>query len=189
MDISITQELPQHAADIERLLDLAFGPQRTANTVYRLREGVAPVDELCLVALDADGALHGTIRYWPVRLGGAVPSLLLGPIAVAPDRRNTGVGAALIRHSLNRAATLGWHSVILVGDAPYYGQFGFSRAHTLGLSLPGPVEPERFLGLELVPGALAGVAGPVEPWPGKAPSAVPVHRAAAVWPGLAVPAA
>ncbi|MCB1474312.1 MAG: GNAT family N-acetyltransferase, partial [Rhodobiaceae bacterium] len=42
---------------------------------------------------------------------------------------------------------------------PYYARFGFERSHAEGLALPGPVEAERFLGLELVAGSLAGASG------------------------------
>jgi predicted N-acetyltransferase YhbS len=48
-----------------------------------------------------------------------------------------------------------------VGDEPYYSRFGFSAAKAAGLQLPGPVERNRFLGLELVPGALDGAEGMV----------------------------
>jgi predicted N-acetyltransferase YhbS len=60
--------------------------------------------------------------------------------------------------------------VILVGDAPYYERFGFSRAGAQALDLPGPVDPARFLALELQPGALAGAAGLVRATGALAPS-------------------
>lgn len=167
--MNITHERPADAGAIEALLDAAFGPKRHAKTVYRLRAGVDPVQDLSFVAVATDtfGAeiLVGTIRYWPVAIGGsggATPALLLGPIAVAPDHRGLGVGGALIRHSLGRAAALGHRIVLLVGDAPYYGRFGFGREKMAGLTLPGPVELDRFLGLELTPGALDGVSGLVD---------------------------
>jgi predicted N-acetyltransferase YhbS len=49
--------------------------------------------------------------------------------------------------------------VLLVGDAPYYGRFGFSAARTGGLWMPGPYERDRLLARELVPGALDGACG------------------------------
>jgi predicted N-acetyltransferase YhbS len=154
--------LPEHPSDapaIERLLDRCFPPGRHARTVYRLREGVDPVAELSLVLRDDAGRLVGTVRQWPVLLGGIEPSLLLGPVAVEPDLQGHGLGAALVRATLVRAAALGHRSVILVGDAPYYARFGFRREHAAALALPGPVDPARFLGLELAPGSLAHAAG------------------------------
>ncbi len=158
--MQIVFEQPEHSGDIESLLDAAFGDKRSAKTVYRLREGVAPLRELCFVALE-NGVLQGSIRYWPVTIGGTLPALLLGPVAVIEERRSEGLGAVLIEHSLAQAATLGHRIVLLVGDAPYYGRFGFRRDLTLDLGLPGPVDLERFLGFDLVPGALSGVRGVV----------------------------
>jgi predicted N-acetyltransferase YhbS len=158
--MQIIAEQPGHTGGIEGLLDLAFGTDRSNKTVYRLRAGVEPLRELCFVALQ-NNHIEGTIRYWPITIGMEHPALLLGPIAVAEHRRSEGLGGVLIRYSLNRAAALGHRIVLLVGDAPYYQRFGFSRAQTLGLTLPGPVNLDRFLGLDLVPGALDGLSGDV----------------------------
>ncbi|MBB6253505.1 GNAT family N-acetyltransferase [Nitrospirillum iridis] len=163
----LTTELPAHAGAIERLLDTAFGPKRKAKTVYRLRRGIAPVADLCMVALDdeapgysaAQPRLVASIRYWPVMAADGTMTLMLGPIAVAEDYRSAGLGGQLIRASLARAKALGYESVLLVGDAPYYNRFGFTRQPVLGLKLPGPVELDRFLGLEFVPGSLAKAQG------------------------------
>ena len=84
----------------------------------------------------------------------------------------------MIRQSLNRASAAGWRSVVLVGDAPYYSRFGFTRDLTLNMSLPGPVDLDRFLGLELVPGSLQGVSGMIGRWPSEPIPAVRVELAA-----------
>ena len=161
--MQIVHERPGDAALIDTLLDTAFGPGRTAKTVYKLREGVPHDPALDFVAL-VDGQLRGSIRYWPLLLGAArVPSVMLGPLAVDPAYKGQGYGKALMRHSLAHAASLGHRSIILVGDPEYYNPFGFTREKALGLQLPGPVEERRFLALELVPGALDGVAGMIHP--------------------------
>jgi predicted N-acetyltransferase YhbS len=56
-------------------------------------------------------------------------------------------------------AARGHSAVILLGDAAYYERFGFTAAKTAKLSLPGPFERERLLGLELRDGALDGACG------------------------------
>lgn len=161
--VFMTPESPQDDVAINRLLDVCFGASRHNKTVYRLRSGVAPLPELCFVARAVPaGPLQGTIRYWPVRIE-KTPALLLGPIAVAPEGQGHGVGAQLMTHSLETARRNGHRIVLLVGDAPYYGRFGFTRGLAEGLILPGPVDPARFLALELAPGALAGVQGRVLP--------------------------
>ncbi len=168
----IIAEQPDHADAIEDLLDDAFGTNRIGKTVYRLREDVEPVQDLCFVALDGD-RVEGTIRYWPVTIAGTSPALLLGPVAVVRHRRSEGLGGVLIRYSLEQAARQGHRIVLLVGDEPYYGRFGFSRSLALRLSLPGPVDLDRFLGLELVPGALDGVSGAVDRCPTRGPGPDP----------------
>lgn len=144
--------------EVEALLDLCFAPGREALSSYRLREGVAPVAELCLLAREA-GEVAGAIRYWPVRVGQA-PALLLGPVAVHPTHQGEGLGGYLILESLARARALGWPRVLLVGDAPYYGRFGFRRLD--GVEMPPPTNPERVLGLALEAGAWDAIRGPVE---------------------------
>jgi predicted N-acetyltransferase YhbS len=161
--VEIAPEQPDDAPAIEHLLDLGFGTDRKGKTVYKLRDGIAPVAELGFVIRDStNGRLKGSLRFWPVAIGAdRIPALLLGPIAVAPEDRGKGYAKALIWHGLGVARARGHRIVLLVGDAPYYEQFGFTRALALDLSLPGWVDESRFLGLELVPGALAGVHGMV----------------------------
>lgn len=158
--IIIRTERPDDRAAIERLLDAAFGLDRHEKTAQRLRDGRLPADGLAFTAHSA-AELVGTISLWEVTAGCGRPALLLGPVAVAGHLRGKGVGAKLVRYGLNQAAARGHGAVILIGDAPYYGGFGFTRSLTEGLTLPGPVESERFLGLELRPGALSGARGPV----------------------------
>lgn len=157
----ITPERDSDSWEVETLYDLCFAPGREALSSYRLRDGVPPVRRLCRVARAEEGGfLGGAIRYWPVRVGGT-PALLLGPIAVHPTAQGEGLGGALIRESLF-VARADWDRVLLVGDAPYYGRFGF--AHLSGVAMPPPTNPERILGLALTPGAWEGVAGEVTAW-------------------------
>jgi predicted N-acetyltransferase YhbS len=145
--------------EVEALYDLCFAPGRTALSSYRLRDGVAKVKDLCHVLRDGDGTLAAVIRYWPVQVGGQAV-LLLGPVAVHPTRQGEGLGGLLIHESLTEARRLGWRRVLLVGDWPYYHRFGFEKLE--GVEMPPPTNPDRVLGLDLVPGAWKGVRGKVE---------------------------
>ncbi len=144
----------------ENLLDAAMGASRFRKTSERLRAGRIPA--LALVARDDLGRLVGTVRLWHVDAGGW-PALLLGPLAVAADRRCDGIGARLMGAAIARAKAAGHGAVLLVGDAPYYARFGFSRDAAKNLQMPGPVELDRFLGLELREGALARARGRLRP--------------------------
>lgn len=153
---------PETAADVaarERLLDRAFGKTRRRKTSERIREGRLPSEGLAFTAVDARGRLVGTIRLWDVVAGSAGAALLLGPLAVDCKHQGKGIGAALMHHAIAEATRLGHAAIILVGDAPYYARFGFSDALMADLHLPGPVDRARFLGVELIPGALDGAEG------------------------------
>jgi predicted N-acetyltransferase YhbS len=157
----------ERASDVvarEALLDACFGANRHTRTCQRLRDGRAPAEGLALsvVRQGRQGRLAGTVRLWHVSAGG-VPALVLGPLAVDASCRDLGIGAALMNHALTVAKARGHGAVILLGDAPYYARFGFSALKTGQLSLPGPFERDRLLGLELREGALDGAWGMIAP--------------------------
>jgi predicted N-acetyltransferase YhbS len=154
----------ERASDVvarEALLDACFGANRHTRTCQRLRDGRAPAEGLALSAV-RQGRLVGTVRLWHVSAGGK-PALVLGPLAVDPSCRELGVGAALMNRALTAAKARGHGAVILLGDAPYYARFGFSGLKTGELSLPGPFERDRLLGLELRDGALDDGWGMIAP--------------------------
>lgn len=155
--ISLRQERPTDVEAREALLDQAFGDNRARKTSQRLRDGRLPAEGLSLIAADGKRVV-GTARLWNVACGGR-KALLLGPVVVATDCRNRGIGAALVRRALRDARRIGHGAVILVGDAPYYSRFSFSAAQAAGLKLPGPFERHRLLALELIPGALDAACG------------------------------
>ena len=169
---TIRHERSTDIAARERLLDTAFGPARFAKASERLREDRFAADGLSFVAIE-DGRLVGTARLWNVSAGLGRPVLLLGPLAVAADARNRGIGAALVQRVLREARRLGHRVVLLVGDASYYGRFGFSAAKTGALRLPGPFEPERLLGIELKAGALDGARGLIRATGDRLPKGLP----------------
>lgn len=164
----ITAERPGDGPAIETLLDRTFGAERHEKTAYRYRDGIAPVPGLGLIALDRGrkrgngaqgaGSLIGSIRFWPIWIGTDTPALLLGPLAVSPDRGGDGIGRALMRQSLDLTQMRGHGIVLLVGPLDYYGQFGFRPAAPLGITMPHEAR-ERLLVAELAPNALAEVGG------------------------------
>lgn len=158
---------PTLAADqtaVDHLLDLAFGLSRRTKTSYRLREGNTAAAGLSFVVRDPDLGIVGTISHWPLAIGAVgTHALLLGPIAVHPQRQNMGIGLVLMRDSLARAKALGHRLVLLIGDAPYYERVGFKQVPDGTMLLPGPHDPKRFMYLDLVEGSLTGASGLVLP--------------------------
>lgn len=161
---NISESLPEDQSEIEHLLDLSFGISRRTKTSYRLREGNHPIDGLSLVIRDDRIGIAGAISFWPLRIGAeGMPALLLGPLAVHPERQNLGIGLALMREGLARAKALGHKLAILVGDEPYYARVGFRKLPEDLLIMPGPTDHARLLYLEMAPGVLEGVSGLVLP--------------------------
>jgi hypothetical protein len=166
----------ERASDVvarEALLDACFGANRHMRTCQRLRDGRAPAEGLALSVV-RQGRLVGTVRLWHVSAGGK-PALVLGPLAVDGACRELGAGAALMNRALAAAKARGHGAVILLGDAPYYARFGFSALKTGELSLPGPFERDRLLGLELREGALDGAWGMIAPTGASLPKAKAVR--------------
>lgn len=169
MDADTATLIPLAEVDpalVEALLDRAFEPERRGRTAYKVREGTEWLPALSFAALDAEDDLVGTLQAWPVALtdeaGRAHPLVMVGPVAVLPDRQGEGFGTALMYAflaALDPAAPL---PQVMIGDEPYYGQFGFTAAHTGGWELPGPWQPERLLARASEPAALprAGMLGP-----------------------------
>jgi predicted N-acetyltransferase YhbS len=172
---AIRAERGSDVAAREALLDACFGANRAARTCQRLRDGRAPAEGLAL-SVARQGRLVGTVRLWHVSAGGK-PALMLGPLAVDASCCKLGIGAALMKHALSAAKAHGHGVVILLGDAAYYSRFGFLADKTGDLSLPGPFERERLLGLELRDGALDGAVGMIVPTGNVLPEAR-IHRAA-----------
>jgi predicted N-acetyltransferase YhbS len=157
MTLTIRTERPVDERAREALLDVAYGAERHRKPSCRLRKGRKPAEGLSLVAIER-GRIIGTVRLWHVEAGCGRPALLLGPLAVHPDAQKRGIGAALMQRALAEAAQRGHAAVLLVGDAAYYGRFGFIADKTKALRLAG-ADPARLLAVELLPDALTGAHG------------------------------
>ena len=157
----IRPESPLDRNAIETLLDVVFGKDRHNKVSYRYRDGVDPVAGLSRIAHDG-GDLVGTIQYWPISIGAdKTPALLLGPIAVSPDRKGQGIGIRLILETLESAAAGGTGVVVLVGELPYYARFGFVPAQDFSVIMPDEA-PERVQILFLNTDLKGKVSGQIE---------------------------
>lgn len=137
------------AADVEALLDAAFGKDRHERTAYKLRVGTSAIPALSFAAVQGD-RLVGTLQSWPVRIesrtGEFSPLTLVGPVAVSPSLQRSGIGRTLMAHMLDVADAGAADALMMIGDPEYYGRFfGFSADATAGWLLPGPVERHRLL--------------------------------------------
>ena len=159
--LTITAETPEDGIAIERLHERTFGPGRYARTAQRIRECRDHVRQLSFTARIGT-LLVGSVRLTPVRVG-ETKGLMLGPLTVEPPFRRRGIGEALLDRALKEASTAGYGLVMLVGDEEYYARSGFRRIPKGRVSMPGPVDPDRLLVVELAAGAFEGVSGPIRP--------------------------
>jgi predicted N-acetyltransferase YhbS len=169
-DITVHPVQPADLPDVLALNARAFGPGRFARTAYRVREGTPPISRFCLLSKVGD-ELVASIRFTEVTVGGKPGVLLLGPLAVEARYAGLGYGKRLVAEGLENARRAGMALVLLVGDEPYYGRFGFKRIGLARIKMPGPVDPARMLAAELQEGALARYEGVVEAAPATSPSA------------------
>lgn len=138
ISVRIDAETPADAASVEALVMAAFGPGRYAKTAERIREQASIAAGF--VARE-DGRVIGAVRLWAITVGDR-PALFLGPITVSADSRKGGLGADLVQACIDHAGQAG---ILLVGDAPYFGRFGFR--HAPEVELQGPVDRRRVLWL------------------------------------------
>jgi predicted N-acetyltransferase YhbS len=163
----------------ERLLDATLGAARFMKPSERVREGRFAAEGLSFVAVE-NGRVVGTLRLWNVNAGLGCPALLLGPLAVATEARGHGIGAMLMQRALREARTRKHGAVLLVGDAAYYGRFGFSAEKTGTLRVPAPYEQHRLLGLELKRGVLDGARGLIRASGDRIPKGLPAFLTGAI---------
>lgn len=156
-DIAYLPEDPAHDLQIDAINEQAFGPGRFARAAYKIREGGPHERALSFVAFDGE-ELVASVRMTRVAAGEG-RALMLGPLVVRPSHKDRGIGKKLVKIACEAAANAGHAAVILVGDEPYYGPLGFKRIDHGQISMPRPVDPNRVLVHEIMPGAVAKLVG------------------------------
>lgn len=137
---------PAPSAETGALLDLCFGADRHQRTASRIREHASRIDAASFLAHDG-ALLVGSIECWNIVWDSGraqCPMALLGPLAAHPDRRRQRIGWQLMDLALAELDRLQL-PVVLIGDQPYYGRWGFAADFTGQWQLPGPVERDRLL--------------------------------------------
>jgi putative acetyltransferase len=163
MNLCIRGEASPDVAAIGDVNRRAFGQEGEARLVELLRD--SGYVRLSLVA-EVDGAIVGHVLFSDLPIatsdGRTIAALSLAPMAVLPEHQRRGIGGQLIRAALPQLKADGHRIVVVLGHPEYYPRFGFSAELARNLACPFPVPPEAWMALELVDGALAGVAGRVE---------------------------
>ena len=159
LPLLVQSERPQDAPAVEALLDHAFGPGRFVKSSERVREIARFRPDLSFCAFEGE-RLVGTVRQYQVRVGDA-SLIFLGPLAVMSDTRKSGVGGLLVARACHAAQAAGERAILLVGDEPYFGRFGFKAEPARTIVMPGPVDQRRVLVRALIEGGDQDLSGAV----------------------------
>jgi putative acetyltransferase len=161
MNILIRPETNADHQAIRHVNRIAFGQGEEARLVDALRDG--GYVQVSLV-VEVGGQVVGHILFSDLPIitrAGTVPALALAPMAVLPEFQNQGIGSALVQRGLEACRQQGHRIVVVLGHAHFYPRFGFSPK--LAAHLESPFSgSDSFMAVELVPGALDGVAGRVQ---------------------------
>jgi putative acetyltransferase len=136
----------------------AFGGDYEVNLIAKLREERLVIASL--VGVEDDKIVgHIMFSHLTVEIDGRqVRAAALAPMAVRPTHQRKGIGSKLVAKGLEQMREKMIEAVLVLGHKNYYPRFGFSAEHTRKLVSPFP-GMAQFMGLELVPGALAGKEG------------------------------
>lgn len=175
MSIAVRPARPEDRAAVRRILESAFPSAAEADLVEQLeRDGDLAI---ALVAEDG-GALAGYAAFSRMSVsvdGEDLRALGLGPVAIAPDRQQAGIGSALVEAGLGAAAAAGEQLVFVLGEPGFYGRFGFDAEAALPyaspyagpyfmmkpLTIPAPVQAPVAARADYAPAFAALGEGPV----------------------------
>lgn len=157
--IIVRGEASADRSGIQTVVDEAFADVRLRKIIANLRVSSFFKPELSCVA-DRARDILGYVLYFPVMVQGngqAFKAVHMSPIAVRNVPERQGVGERLVRHGMQRAHSLGYEIILVMGPSHYFSYFGFQRASALGFEAQLPVADEHFL-VHLMRPELAGQA-------------------------------
>lgn len=169
--ISIRTELEKDYRRVEEITRAAFSyPERIERggigcpyehwMVHELRRRDG-ISELSLVA-EVDNIIIGHIICSKAEVrtfDSTIPVLNFGPLSVLPEYQRKGVGKALVKRMICKAAELGFGAILFFGRPEYYPQFGFKEASAWQITDSDGYNYPAFMGMELIPGYLSYAKG------------------------------
>jgi predicted N-acetyltransferase YhbS len=129
--------------------------------VHILRDSEDYIPELSRVA-EIDGKLVGTIMYSKAYvLNGEERTdvLTFGPLCIDPEYQKRGIGGELLEYTMQLAKEQGYRAIIILGEPEYYPLHGFKTCDHFAITTSDGKNFNAFMGIELIPGGLAGVTG------------------------------
>jgi predicted N-acetyltransferase YhbS len=165
MEIKFSTEKKADHIQVFRLNQIVFERDNEAKLVNALRQNEkAFIPELSILA-KTDAKLIGYVLLTKIFItnskGTVFQSLTLAPLSVHPKYQKEGVGTQLIRHALAKAKMMGYSSVMVLGHAEFYNNFGFTPCYHWGIKVPFEVPDDALMALELTKHGLQGVQGTI----------------------------
>ena len=143
--VEVRTEVREDREAVWDVVARAFGQRDEADLVDALRTDAAWIPGFSVVGVRS-GRVVGSALLTRLPVGGA-PAVALAPVAVAPQAQGSGVGSAMVRELLRRAAEAGERLVVVLGEPAYYCRFGFVPAEKLGVEGPFPEAGPAFQAL------------------------------------------
>jgi putative acetyltransferase len=159
--VEIRAATPDDSAALVRVHAAAFGRADEAEIARKLH---ALGDACVSLAAFEGGELVGHVLFSPISVDGhafARTPLGLGPVGVQPGLQRAGTGIALCRAGIDACRARGAPFLVVLGHPTYYPRFGFVPAARFELTFGEMPPRDSFMAMELAPGALANVRGPV----------------------------
>ena len=172
MKINLRLETPNDWYEVESLTRKAFWDDAVFRTtglgcnehylITGLRKSMEFIPELDYVA-EVDGEIVGNVMFshaYVEKYDGSRHNVInFGPLSVLPEYQKKGVGSALMRHTLKKAAKMGFGAVIFYGHPTYYPRFGFKEANSFGIKTATGRTHPALMAMELHYGDLDGIEG------------------------------
>jgi len=127
--------------------------------VHHMRGHEDFIPELDFVA-ELDGQIIGNIMYTKAKLtdeqGVKKDILTFGPVCIAPEHQRKGFGKALMEHSFQSAAELGYDVIVILGSPANYVGVGFKSGKKYNVCFENGKFPSALMVKELKEGVLDG---------------------------------
>ncbi len=127
--------------------------------VHKMRDHEDFLPELSFV-MEVDNEIVANIMYVKTKLvdetGNTKHIVSFGPVSVSPKFQRKGYGRKILEHSFEKAISLGYDTVVILGSPHNYFCHGFKNALRFNMSFEDGTIPTGLLVKELVPGVLAG---------------------------------
>ncbi|MCU5747014.1 N-acetyltransferase [Staphylococcus sp. SQ8-PEA] len=134
---------------IERSFEsVEYGNHEEHKLVAQLRRLPEYHYELEVVAKDHKGSIIGHVMLSEVKIDNEDDSyiaLLLAPLSVIPEYQHQGIGKALVQAVEERAKTLDYTTIVVLGDPNYYNSLGYETAANHGITVPFKIAPQDFM--------------------------------------------